>query len=323
MPQTKPSKRYALHVLAFAMLALGATKGANAACSTTGMPTTFTYGTIAVANSLGVGEVIPGTVQNFAFIGKCANPTIANTAIVACPSGSTVAVPGMTGVYPTNLAGVGMRMRDKNGTPLVGTGNCSATSSFGNTAADGSFSVSGNFELVKTGPISAGTITSATYSWGALNTGTSLTPSTTSVASGTAVRPASCSVTSATANQTISLATISPSMLGSVGATGARTPFSISINCQSGVKVAVTFTSTSGNSGVASVLGSVGTATGVGVQLLNGSLTPINLDAALPLTSGTTGDMSFPFYGQYYRLGASAVTSGTVKASAIFTMSYQ
>ncbi|GGC45228.1 hypothetical protein GCM10011400_35450 [Paraburkholderia caffeinilytica] len=89
------------------------------------------------------------------------------------------------------------------------------------------------------------------------------------------------------------------------------------------MKVAVTFSSASGNSGIPSVIASNGTAKGVGVQLLNASRTPISLDTALQLSSGTTGNMSFPFYGQYYRLGGSEVAAGTVNASAIFTMSYQ
>jgi len=57
--------------------------------------------------------------------------------------------------------------------------------------------------------------------------------------------------------------------------------------------------------------------------LLDSSRNAITLNTALQLTSGTTGDMTFQFYGQYYRLGAPPVTSGTVNASVIFTMSYQ
>lgn len=305
------------------MIALGWTASAHADCRTTGLPTTFTYGAIAASNSLPVGQTIPGTLKPFTLNGKC-SVSLANKDVVACPGGGT-AVANMTGVYPTNLAGVGMRMRDSNGKPMVGTGACSTTSSLGKTAANGSFNVSGTFELVKTGPIQSGTISAAKYatrifnSRAPLNNGRNLM----SVASGTPVRPVSCSVAADTANQTIPLATVSPSMFASAGSTAAKTPFSIGLSCESGVKVAVTFSSVSGASGVPTVVASNGTATGVGVQLLDTSHKPITLDKALRLTFGTTGNMSFQFYAQYYRLSAVDVTAGRVNASAIFTMSYQ
>lgn len=321
-------KRRFLCVFALAVLALGWTASARADCPTTGLPKTFTYGSIAVSNSLAVGAVIPGTVQSFTLTGKCSDTSLANKSIVACPSGQNP-VPGTTDVYSTGLSGVGMRMRDSSGKALIGTGSCGATSSLGTTAADGSFNVSGTLELVKTGPITAGTIThtatTANYNTGVLNTGVTLNNgnSSLSIASGTQVRPVTCSVTSETANQTISMAQIKPSMLPSAGAVTAQTPFSIALNCDSGVSVAVTFTSASGNSGIDSVLASTGTAQGVGVQLLNASQTPIKLDTALQLTWSTPGNRSFQFFGQYYRLGTAEATPGTVRAAAIFTMSYQ
>ncbi|MEI5999722.1 fimbrial protein [Paraburkholderia bengalensis] len=137
------------------------------------------------------------------------------------------------------------------------------------------------------------------------------------------VRAVTCSVTAATSNQTIPLATVSPAMFPAAGAVAARTPFSLGLNCQTGVKVAVTFSSTSGTTGIASVLGNLGTATGIGVQMLDSTQTSLVLGSPLVLTSSTTGNMSFPFYVQYYRLGTAPVVSGTVRATAIFTMSYQ
>lgn len=299
---------------------------ARADCPTTGLPATFSYGSIAVSDTLAIGSVIPGTARSFALSGKCAASSTFNTPVVACP-GSGTPVSGMPGVYPTNVAGIGMRLLDSNGNPLIGTGTCSATSSLGTVGPDGTFNVTGTFQLVKTGPVGSGSITGATYNTGVLNTNVPLngggSASWISVASNTPVRTVTCSVTAATANQTVYLATISPSMLSAAGASAARTPFSLALTCQSGVKVSVTFSSSSGNSGVASVLGNAGTAQGVGVQLLDSTQTPVTLDAPLTLTSSTTGNMSFPFYAQYYRLGAASVVSGSVKATAVFTMSYQ
>ncbi|WP_248322072.1 fimbrial protein [Caballeronia sp. Sq4a] len=299
---------------------------ASADCPTTGLPATFSYGSIAVSDTLANGSVIPGTARPIALSGKCAASSTFNTPVVACP-GSGTPVAGMPGVYPTNVAGIGMRLLDSNGNPLIGTGACSTTSSLGTVGADGTFNVTGTFQLVKTGPVGSGNITGATYYTGVLNTGIPLngggSASWISVASNTPVRTVTCSVTAATANQTVYLATISPSMLSAAGAVAARTPFALTLTCQSGVKVSVTFSSSSGNSGVASVLGNAGSAQGVGVQLLDSTQTPVTLDAPLVLTSSTTGNMSFPFYAQYYRLGAAAVVSGSVKTTAIFTMSYQ
>ncbi|MBN3753242.1 type 1 fimbrial protein [Paraburkholderia sp. Tr-20389] len=95
------------------------------------------------------------------------------------------------------------------------------------------------------------------------------------------------------------------------------------MTCQTGVGVSVTFSSTSGASGVPSVLANVGTAQGIRVQLLDSTQSPLVLDSPLLLTASTTGNMSFPFYVQYYRVGAPAVVAGTVRATAVFTMSYQ
>jgi type 1 fimbria pilin len=325
MPGLKHAIRWCSRGFVLTALALGWMSSAHAVlCTTPALPKVFTYGTIAVSNSLPVGAVIPGTVQSFSLSGTCPAST-ANVDVVVCPSAQSP-VSGTTDVYSTGLSGVGMRMRNSSGTTLIGSGSCATTSSLGKTAADGSYNVSGTFELVKTGTISAGTITptasTATYNAGVLNTGVGL-GGTLSIASGTVVRLVTCSVTAATANQTVFLPTISASALGSAGAVAAKTPFSIALSCQSGVAVAITFSSASGSSGIPSVLGSNGTAAGVGVQLLNASQTAITLDTALQLTRGTSGNDSFRFYAQYYRLGATRPTPGTVSATTIFTMSYQ
>lgn len=303
------------------------TANARADCTTPALPFTFTYGSIAVSNSLAVGAVIPGTVQSFRLSGQCST-SLAGMPVVACPSQQSP-VSGTSDVYSTGLAGIGMRMRNSSGTALVGSGQCATTSSLGTVAADGSFNVSGTFELVKTGTINAGTITptstTATYYSGVLNSGVALNNgnNTLKIASGTAVKPVTCSVTAATANQTVVLPTISPSALGAAGQVAGKTPFSIALSCEAGVKVAITFSSASGSSGIPTVVASTGTAAGVGVQLLNSSWTPITLDTALQLSSGTTGDTSFQFYGQYFQLATARATPGSVNAAAIFTMSYQ
>ena len=145
---------------------------ARADCPTTmGLPQSFDYGSVAIPNTLAVGDVIPGTVRSFRIVGKCAASVTFSKDVVACPT--VGAVSGFTGVYPTGLAGVGMRMRNSAGTPLVGTGQCATTSSLGKTDSAGNFDVSGSFELVKTGVIAAGTIGAAVYLLGSFSFGLS------------------------------------------------------------------------------------------------------------------------------------------------------
>lgn len=311
-------------VLLVLAAALGFSGSARADCATsTGLPTTFTIGAVAVGNAVAVGDAIPGTVQSFRLVGKCTSSPTFGKPVVAC-LGSGTPVVGMTGVYPTSTTGIGVRMRDGGGNPMVGTGACSATSSLGNTSSDGSFDLSGTVELVKTDTVSSGTVASITYYTGVLNTGVPLNNGTnTMTLAATPIRGVTCSVTAATANQTIPLATVSPSMFPAAGAVAARTPFSLGLACQTGVKVSVTFSSTSGTTSIASVLGNVGSATGIGVQLLDSTQAPLVLGNPLLLTASTTGNMSFPFYVQYYRLGAPVVAPGSVHSTAVFTMSYQ
>ena len=84
----------------------------------------------------------------------------------------------------------------------------------------------------------------------------------------------------------------------------------------------MTFSSPAGTSGVDSVVPSTGTATGVGIQLLDATNNPISPDQMRTVVNSTAGNTSVPFFAQYYRLATGAVT-GTVRAAAVYTMSYQ
>ncbi|TCK38472.1 type 1 fimbria pilin [Paraburkholderia sp. BL8N3] len=317
--------RVLVRALMLFILAFGWSAAARAECPATGLPATFMYGgSIAVTTSLTVGATIPETTRSFRLTGKCVSSGLFNKHIVACPQ-SQSPVPGMPGVYPTGMGGIGMRMRNSAGTPLDGVGECSTNSSLGMVGPTGLFDVSGTFELVKTGPVSTGTIGSAAlFRVGVLNTGYLLNDdrATMGVDTSTALRAVTCFVTSDTANQSIPLMTVNSSKLASTGAVAARTPFSIGLTCDSGVRVNVTFSSVAGSSGVDSVVKSNGTATGVGIQLLDASDSPIVLDQSHNVVGSTAGNATVRFSAQYYRLSG-GVTTGTVQASAIYTMSYQ
>jgi type 1 fimbria pilin len=295
---------------------------ARADCATPALPYSFDYAAVAVPNALDVGSVIPGTERPFRLVGTCTASNTFSKDVVACPSSAQVA--GMTGVYPTGLAGVGMRMRNSGGVPLVGTSNCSTSSSLGKTDSTGKFDVSGTFELVKTGTVSVGTIGAASYNTGVLDSGVTLNggQNTISVRSSTPFRVVTCSVLRGSENQTIRLPTVRIESLATPGQTTGETPFQIKMSCAPGVKVNITLQSVSGDSGVSSVLGSTGTSSGVGIQVLDATHAAIVLNEIRNVIDTTTGDATIYFYAQYYRLAA-AIKAGPVNAAAIYTMSYQ
>lgn len=313
-----------LAYLFLAILCAGWHASSWAECKTTvGLPAVINYGSIAVSNSLAVGAVIPATERPVRIVGTCTSANLFNQPVVACPTGPS-AVAGMTGVYTTGLAGVGMRLVDINGVPMVGTGQCSTTSFLGTTDSAGHFDVSGTFALIKTGPITPGTLGAASYNTGIFQKSVTLNDNnnTISALSTTPIKAVACSVMTGTANQTVTLPIMTTHSLSSPGQTSGTTPFQIRMSCVEGVAVSVSFESVSGESGVASVLGSTGSASGIGIQLLDSTRAALVLKQPLVITHSTTGDFTMSFFAQYYRLN-SAIGAGSVNGAAIFTMSYQ
>jgi major type 1 subunit fimbrin (pilin) len=143
--------------------------------------------------------------------------------------------------------------------------------------------------------------------------------------SGTFLQP-SCTVDSSSANQTISLGTASIVEFPSVGST--KNPQSFSVNltgCAPGTQVTMTVVGTVDT--VTSVLQNTGTATQVGIQLLQASSvgattgTPITLNSAKVIgVVDTTNSMTIPMVAQFYRLGS--VGAGTVTSTATINFMY-
>jgi len=137
------------------------------------------------------------------------------------------------------------------------------------------------------------------------------------------------------ANQEVPLGSYSVSKssgLGSgIGQTSSAIPFSIQLNCEAllsgtfDVMMQFDGDTVSGlsDSGVVA-LNSTSTASGVGVQILNGNQQPIALAtpfavASYPLSSAL---VTVPLYARYYQT-ASTVSPGTANAVATYTISYQ
>lgn len=142
---------------------------------------------------------------------------------------------------------------------------------------------------------------------------------------GTILQP-SCDIDSTTANQTIPLGSAPVMNFAAVGSTSNPAPFNLTlVNCAPGTSVTMTVAGTMDT--VASVLKNTGTATQVGVQILQASSvgattgTPVKLNIAVNMGAvGSTNTMTVPFVAQFYRLGT--LTAGTVSATATVNFTY-
>ncbi|CAE6853963.1 Fimbria adhesin protein [Paraburkholderia aspalathi] len=131
----------------------------------------------------------------------------------------------------------------------------------------------------------------------------------------------------------VPLPTIRSGQLGATGATAETAPFNIALTCDSGIQVAYQLDGTSpagmaASTGVLANRTNTGDATGVGVQVLqgtSGSSTPVTFgtrSATFVTTTSADQAVSIPFIARYYRT-SSTLTPGAVWARATFTMNYQ
>ncbi|MFM0637872.1 fimbrial protein [Paraburkholderia metrosideri] len=262
------------------------------------------------------------------------------TYTATCPVTKTMTVngtpvPGMTDTYQTNVPGIGVHFYATSGwgnmaNPLISVPATEILSP--GTSGSGYPTFYTRADLVVTGAIGNGTLTnlptmSLSYSGDCIADPNYETPHTLAITAGTTITGRTCSVT--TPSVDVALPTAFPSNLNT-GSTG-MTPFNLGVNCTKGVNVNITLTDASNVSNRSTTLSLApgSTAGGVGLQILNGS-TPIAYgpDSAVAgnlnqWAAGTSagGAMTIPLKAQYVKTGA--VTPGTVKGLATFTMSYQ
>ncbi|WP_082696151.1 fimbrial protein [Aquitalea pelogenes] len=143
------------------------------------------------------------------------------------------------------------------------------------------------------------------------------------------VQTVSCSVN--TVNISVQLPSVLPSQFSSTGSTAGSTPFNIVITCPSAVNVYMTMTDNSNPASTSNIItaASGSTAQGLGIQVRQNGV-PVSLGADSSMAGNTnqfligsniTGSRTIPFTANYIR--TAAVTVGTLKAVATFTMSYQ
>jgi type 1 fimbria pilin len=134
-----------------------------------------------------------------------------------------------------------------------------------------------------------------------------------------------CKITNS--NIPVNLKEIKASDLSAIGSTTAPSTFDIPMTCDPGVSVAYQIDGTADVSkatGVLAIQKGSGMATGVGVQVLQGS-NPVALGTLSPtyiVTTSSAQGVNIPLTARYYKNNAT-VTGGKVSAIATFTMNYQ
>jgi type 1 fimbria pilin len=307
-----------------------------------GLPDTIDYpATVAVPNSLGSGETIPGTARSFSISGSCvlgkgspAKIQVGST-IVACTVNPTTEV--MPGVYATGVSGIGMRLRDGGGSPVTNGSGQACASVVATIGSDGTYAFSGSFELVRIGgAVPSGSTAlvpaNATWAFGVYNTNVVLNADKGNIYSGssslypagnTQLRGVTCD---SVYPVVVTLPDVSTTELASTGAAGS-TGFSIGLRCDDSVQVGITLDAASSvtvadvQKGILDVM--PGGATGVGLQILRGTGGIHALEHRIGLGSVSANTLAdFPFTVRYVRLPGQ-LTPGSVTSAMVFTFDYQ
>jgi major type 1 subunit fimbrin (pilin) len=140
---------------------------------------------------------------------------------------------------------------------------------------------------------------------------------------------AGCAIDAGSMDQTVPMGQVRSATLATPGSTGTAVGFNIQLNdCDTTVatKASVAFTGTAINSTNNTVLAlqssAAGSATNVGVQILDRTGSPLVLDGATfsAATTLNNGTNVIPFQARYYAIAAA--TAGTANADATFKVQY-
>ncbi|HEY0505029.1 MAG TPA: fimbrial protein [Lysobacter sp.] len=185
-------------------------------------------------------------------------------------------------------------------------------------------------QLIKTGPITPGSIGQiqllrfTAYEYGYTPSdpymNTMLTLNT-----GTDVTVKSCSVNAGSTDLTVTMPSIIRTQIGAaVGSTAGRTRFTIDLTCETGSTARIAMTSGNIYNATQGILADTGTSTNIAVQMLKADTTPMPINNTAQVLGATpNGQWSVPFFVQYYRTSTNQIGTGTVRAAATFTLTYQ
>lgn len=331
-------KKYPLHLIAASLMAIGfAAPGTvwaechyrpNANLGTKVLNT----GTVVVYQSAAVGSVVNTTdlLAGWPEVVYCTPPGGEMTYQNQITWGNPVA--GMGGTYATNIPGIGYRIS------LLGTYNPgfpgTYTRSFSVSSGNAYWAASQRWivrlQLVKTaarvgnGPVDpvpvarvdSGAGPSQPYMVVQLGDVRILAPS--------------CQVAVGSKNQTVNMGQEYRNRFRGVGSTTANKDFQVVVNCQAspnGIENTVSLTmdatpDPSNTPGVLSTDGGPGTATGVGIQVLDGNGQPVAFGQPRELGLSKDGDYVVPFKARYYQV-ANGLGGGKANGRATVTLSYK
>ena len=281
---------------------------AATSCDSADLPYTLDAGTLSVPTTLDIGGVIPGSAKTHTVNGSCTG-TMTNHTLISCYYGTGTEVPGMPGVYTTNVDGIGIELLNSSGQIVRSKGySCDTTATpIGTVSSDSgqTFSFSYTQRLIKTAShIGSGTLSLAQdpYGFGVFN-----------------------SVGISGARNTSHYFPVS--QFTHVGSYTAWKYFNITATCTEEVNLTASVTSANGiNSQYADVLNLTpgsDSATGVGVRML---LDGVDLKYDYPIPVGGRAEPGvpdvIPFAVQYYQTDAS-VTAGKANTIATIDLEYQ
>ncbi len=302
------------------------------------MPYLQAMNNMAVAVNLAVGAEIPGTRRNYTFSGRCVadgNQSIyAGAPIIACYYGSGREI--TPGVYSTGVAGIGIRLRNAAGQPMInafGTGCDTRAAALGTLAADFSYAVSVSIEFVKTGAIGQGSLDPAQtlFGLGVYHSAVGLGRGGNHIGFTGSATPRQITCTRR-APTTVALPDATASSLSGNGSTTGFAPFSIGLTCDGAAVVGISFDGAGGtpvrsaSTGVLGIQneGAAGVASGVGVQLIDGgTYSPVPLQTRNHLGNiSANGMASYRYAFRYHSLSARP-SPGAVRGAMVFTFDYQ
>ncbi len=273
---------------------------------------------------IGLGTA-PGTVlqdvsvptDSIAFA-QCGAPGQSNRSVYG---GARVGSSVTPNTFATNIPGIGLAFYDKQGSGsprFWGDGNGGVHAGY--WGWDGSRL---GVKLIVTGPIGVGDVPAGSV-FAQLKLDGLVT--TTLKTTGFKITTPACSVPSIN----VDMGALTVNRFSGIGSTAGDTPFDLRLNTcpQGGTGIYYRFDPTTqvvpGTGDSVATLNGTSGATGIGLQLLDGTGNPLSFGKTTKMAgyAGAAGNYSVPFRARYYQTAAS-VSPGIANASITVTMSYQ
>jgi major type 1 subunit fimbrin (pilin) len=311
---------------------------AHAICTATGIPNSAPFvmpSSISVPSGVAVGTIIYTSPQivSATVNGSCDSK---GGYMLVGYAQSMPAAGSLTGVYQTNLSGIGVKVVapiTNTGTPI--TLNPSLWQeqwSYLPNLSTG-FSSAWQIQLVVTGPVTTGTLVLPPVLAESINSDSpnslvnQILFANLTISGSTNIVVVTCT----TPDVTVNMGNHSASEMSGIGSTTSSTSFSIALNaCPAGmpgiqyeIDPITTIVGGLGNSVV--TLDGTSTASGIGLQLLDGTGNPFTLGTPVTFSgynSGTGGSYTIPLRARYYQTD-SQIKPGSANTSMIFTVKYQ